>query len=49
MQEVDFQLVHIDLADRPPWFRALSDLVPLVEYPEGSLHRESLDICRYMV
>lgn len=49
MQQVDFQLVHIDLADRPPWFRALSGLVPLVEYPEGSLHRESLDICRYMV
>lgn len=46
-QGVPFQLVHIDLAARPQWFTSLSGLVPLVEYPEGNFHRESLDICRY--
>ena len=45
-QGVSFQLVHIDLAARPRWFTSLSGLVPLIEYPEGVFHRESLDICR---
>lgn len=45
-QGVPFQLVHIDLAARPHWFTSLSGLVPLVEFPEEEVHRESLDICR---
>lgn len=48
-KEVDFQLVHVDLSDKPHWFRGLGSggLVPLVQH-DGTFHRESLDICRWL-
>eukprot|EP00208_Stichococcus_sp_RCC1054_P003822 CAMPEP_0206140884 /NCGR_PEP_ID=MMETSP1473-20131121/11004_1 /ASSEMBLY_ACC=CAM_ASM_001109 /TAXON_ID=1461547 /ORGANISM="Stichococcus sp, Strain RCC1054" /LENGTH=253 /DNA_ID=CAMNT_0053535217 /DNA_START=226 /DNA_END=988 /DNA_ORIENTATION=+ len=45
---LDFQLVHVDLSEKPLWFNALgSGLVPVVEL-DGIVHTESLDICRWL-
>ncbi len=34
LQEVPYLLVHVDLADKPAWFRAVNPrgLVPVVQY-----------------
>lgn len=49
VQGLDFQLVHVDLSEKPLWFNALgSGLVPVVEL-DGIVHTESLDICRWLV
>lgn len=45
----EFQLVQIDLSDKPRWYRSInsSGLVPAVEY-DGAFHTESMDICRWI-
>ncbi|KAK9855133.1 hypothetical protein WJX84_007344 [Apatococcus fuscideae] len=44
-----FQLVQIDLSDKPRWYRTVnsSSLVPAIEY-DGTFYTESMDICRWI-
>ena len=48
LQGAAFQLVQIDLSDKPRWYRTVnsSGLVPAVEH-DGTFHTESMDICRW--
>jgi glutathione S-transferase len=47
---VPFHLVHIDLSSKPSWYRSINPrgLVPAVADAAGSIHIESLDICRWV-
>lgn len=46
---VPFHLVHIDLANKPAWYRRINPrgLVPAVQQHGGQVHVESADICRW--
>lgn len=50
LQEVPFHLVHIDLSSKPSWYRSINPLglVPAVAAIDGTIHVESLDICRWV-
>jgi glutathione S-transferase len=47
MQAVPFELVQVDLSDKPSWYRAINPrgLVPAVVH-QGEAGVESLDLCR---
>lgn len=49
LQEVPYTLVHVDLSDKPAWFRSVNPrgLVPAVQY-DGQTVTESTDICRWV-
>jgi glutathione S-transferase len=49
-QDVPFHLVHIDLSSKPAWYRSINPrgLVPAVADSDGTIHVESLDICRWL-
>lgn len=46
-----FDLCHIDLSNKPGWYRKVNPrgLVPAVQDEAGSVHVESIDICRRVV
>eukprot|EP00878_Enallax_costatus_P006528 GHUV01006845.1.p1 GENE.GHUV01006845.1~~GHUV01006845.1.p1 ORF type:complete len:263 (+),score=84.88 GHUV01006845.1:201-989(+) len=48
-KEVPFDLVQVDLSDKPRWYRSINaqGLVPAVTY-KGANYTESLDICRWL-
>jgi hypothetical protein len=48
LQAVSFELVQVDLSDKPSWYRAVNPqgLVPAVVH-QGEARAESLDLCRY--
>ncbi|KAK9815524.1 hypothetical protein WJX72_005036 [[Myrmecia] bisecta] len=48
-KEIDFLVVHVDLANKPGWFLQLAPrgLVPAVEF-RGQVVTESIDICRWL-
>ena len=47
LQEVGFDLVHVDLCKKPNWYRTINPraLVPAITY-QGRTYIESADICR---
>jgi hypothetical protein len=47
LQELDFDLVHVDLSRKPNWYRNINpwSLVPAITY-QGDTYTESADICR---
>ena len=48
LQDSDFNVVHVDLANKPSWFPTDSthELVPAVAYQDCHI-MESIDICRH--
>lgn len=45
LQGTEFDLVNIDLSNKPGWFTKMNGLVPVLQH-DGQLHTESADICR---
>eukprot|EP00884_Botryococcus_braunii_P015414 jgi/Botrbrau1/2556/Bobra.0079s0043.2 len=49
LQGLDFSMVHVDLAEKPGWYRKVNQngLVPTITHG-GRVIKESIDICRWL-